>query len=162
METRSSKRRLFTWLVVVTVVVALAATAACAPKPNPGNPTPVKVQPTTVPESDSHGVIKAESWKDIYPNEYRTYLDNNQNVPPQPEYTEITAKEPDTTTPHVDEYDTSTSTKADYLELYPEIAILGKGYGYAKLCPICPLHMLWDASVSNLRKWTFPAFEILK
>jgi formate-dependent nitrite reductase cytochrome c552 subunit len=88
-----------------------------------------------VPAADEHGVIVSSSWKDIYPNEYRTYLDNDKNFPPKEEYAEVTAETPDTTTPDVSNYSLEQADeKANYIadDQYPEIKILGKGYGYAK------------------------------
>ena len=37
--------------------------------------------PAETPEPDSFGVVVAESWKDIYPNEYQTYMANESNSP---------------------------------------------------------------------------------
>ncbi len=88
----------------IAVVLAVVCIAGCAAQANPGNPTPSATSPTTVPEADSFGVIDANSWADQYPNEYATYQQNSQN---------------------------SEEGKADYLEEYPEIKVLGLGYGYA-------------------------------
>ena len=47
----------------------------------------------------------AESWKDIYPNEYQTYMANESNSP---------------------------QGKQDYLTEYPELVTMYAGYGFAK------------------------------
>ena len=153
MKTFRTRKKLFVWVAVVALVAMGVAMTACAPKANPGNPTPERVAPATVPEADEFGVVSSEAWGEIYPNQYRTYLDNNMNVPPQPEYSEKTAENPDTTTPHVDEYAEYTAydadnpkNKLDYLEINPEIKILGKGYGYAKYYtePAGHTYALWS------------------
>lgn len=43
--------------------------------------TSAAAAPAETPEPDSFGVVVAESWKDIYPNEYQTYLANESNTP---------------------------------------------------------------------------------
>lgn len=134
MRTYKNKKRLV-WVSVVAVMVLAFALFACAPKQNPGNPVPKAEAPSEVPAADEHGVIVSSSWKDIYPNEYRTYLDNDKNFPPKEEYAEVTAETPDTTTPDVSNYSLEQADeKANYIadDQYPEIKILGKGYGYAK------------------------------
>ena len=60
----------------------------------------------TTPEPDEFGVVTAEQWKDIYPNEYATYMENEANSPD--------------------------SGKHNYLELYPALNTMYKGYGFAK------------------------------
>ena len=83
-------------------------------------------------KKDEFGVVKAEEWADIYPNQYNTYLANAKNVPGyKGEYAEITASEPDTTSAG-DIKATASDGKANFLETNPEIKVLGKGYGYAK------------------------------
>ena len=86
------------------------------------------------PEPDQFGVITADKWADIYPNQYNSYLANAYNVPGyKGEYAEITAESPDTTSVG-DIQATADSGKANFLadDQYPEIKVIGKGYGYAK------------------------------
>ena len=156
MDTKSTrKRRLVTGVTIMASVVVVASLLfACSSNTSsktetessdttteatadvstsyPAAQADEAMAPETVPEADSFGVITAEAWKEIYPNEYLTYLMNANNVPP--EYAEITAEEPDVTSVGIEEMTDFTSTKVDYLaeDQYPEIKTLGKGYGYAK------------------------------
>lgn len=59
----------------------------------------------TVPKADKFGVIEAKSWASQFPNQYKTFQENLKNKWPE--------------------------GKADLLEEYPEMVVLGKGYGYA-------------------------------
>ncbi|MBQ9069001.1 MAG: ammonia-forming cytochrome c nitrite reductase subunit c552 [Eggerthellaceae bacterium] len=90
--------------------------------------------PTKVPEADEFGVIHYDGWQDEYPLQVASYLENAYNVPGyKGEYAEITASEPDTTS--VGDIKAGASDgKANYLDAdnYPEIKVIGKGYGYAK------------------------------
>jgi nitrite reductase (cytochrome c-552) len=138
-------KKLLVWVVAVAVIAAIAALAACAPKQRTTEQKPESMQaanvaeqraelsktaPSSVPAADEFGVIRAEAWKDIYPNEYNSYLKNAENVPP--EYAEVTATSPDNTSAGISANMDKTSTKMNYLETNPEIKTLGKGYGYAK------------------------------
>lgn len=104
MFTKLRSRKLLIWVVAFAAIVAVVCIAGCAAKANPGNPTPAATSPTYVPSADSFGVVDADSWAEQYPNQYRTYEQNSEN---------------------------SEAGKADYLETYPEIKVLGLGYGYA-------------------------------
>ena len=99
-------KKLLIFMCVLAVTVAIAGVVGCAPKANPGNPTPSASSPTTVPAKNEFGVIGSDAWESQYPNQYRTFFDNNENAWPE--------------------------GKHNYLELYPEMVTLGKGYGYAK------------------------------
>ena len=80
------------------------------------------------------GVITSDKWAEIYPNQYASYKLNSNNVPGYAgEYEEITANEPDETSVGLD-VKTESSKKANFLadDQYPEIKVIGKGYGYAK------------------------------
>lgn len=90
--------------------------------------------PTTVPEADEFGVITYDKWADEYPLQVASYLGNANNIPGYAgEYEEITATEPDVTSAGL-ENKTATSSKANFLadDQYPEIKVIGKGYGYVK------------------------------
>ena len=101
----------------VCTVALVAALAACAPSAKPATSSDsadtgsssagqTAVQPPAeTPEADSFGVVEAASWKDIYPNEYQTYLANESNSP---------------------------QGKMDYLTEYPELVTMYAGYGFAK------------------------------
>lgn len=93
-------------LVSLIAIVAIATLTGCSGKPNPGNPTPKTSLPISIPQADKFGVIEAKSWAKAYPNQVRTFEDNSKNKWPK--------------------------GKADLLEEYPEMVVLGKGYGYAK------------------------------
>ena len=108
------KRSTFKTAAVAAGTVALvAALAACAPAaqepaaaPSGGeSDAPAAATPAETPEPDSFGVVVAESWKDIYPNEYQTYMANESNSP---------------------------QGKQDYLTEYPELVTMYAGYGFAK------------------------------
>lgn len=107
-------KKLPVWLAASCTVALAVGLSACAPAHNEQQQSAdlgVEKLVATVekaamtPETDEFGVVDAAQWKDAYPNEYASYLKNLEN----------------------DE-----TGKADYLELYPEIKTLGKGYGYAK------------------------------
>lgn len=108
------KRSTFKTAAVAAGTVALvAALAACAPAaqepaaaPSGGeSDAPAAAAPAETPEPDSFGAVVAESWKDIYPNEYQTYMANESNSP---------------------------QGKQDYLTEYPELVTMYAGYGFAK------------------------------
>lgn len=105
MKRRLSKKALLC-TCIVAAVVALAGLSACAGKDHPGVATPVGQSPTYVPEANKYGVIEMESWADQYPDQYATYLQNNENTWPE--------------------------GKMNKNEVWPEMVTLGKGYGYAK------------------------------
>lgn len=71
-----------------------AAEDTAAPETEAGEPTP-----------DEFGVITAAMWKDTYPEQYETYMENQANSP---------------------------EGKIDYLEEYPELKSMYEGYGFAK------------------------------
>ena len=167
MDTKSKRQRLIVGACVIASTLALAgALFACGSGANsqdeadnteatseataevsttyPAAKADPAQAPESVPEADSFGVITSDSWRDIYPNEYLTYLENADNVPP--EYAEITATEPDTTSVGIDQMDSFVSDKAAFLEMYPEIKTLGKGYGYAKYYtePAGHTYSLWS------------------
>ena len=58
------------------------------------------------PEADQFGVITAKAWSETYPNQYATYMLNEENSPE--------------------------SGKMNYLEEYPALNTMYKGYGFAK------------------------------
>lgn len=105
MKHRVASKQILLWSVVVALVVVAVALCGCSPQANTGNPTPQAEKAQTTPEADQFGVVHAEAWKDIYPNQYESYMKNEEN---------------------------GEEGKANYLEVYPEIYTLGKGYGYAK------------------------------
>lgn len=99
--------------VAATTVALVAALAACAPAGSEpaaapsggGADAPAAAAPVETPEADSFGVVVADSWKDIYPNQYQTYKANESNGP---------------------------EGKQNYLTEYPELVTMYAGYGFAK------------------------------
>ena len=93
-------------LLSFALVVGLVA---CAPSATTGKieaaPSPNAAAKHATPEADEFGVVSAESWKDIYPNEYASYMDNASNSPD--------------------------SGKKNYLETYPALNTMYKGYAFA-------------------------------
>ena len=66
------------------------------------------VQQVETPEPDKYGVVTAESWKDAYPDQYASYMENKSNAPLQ-----------------------DGGDKHNYLELYPALNTMYKGYAFA-------------------------------
>ena len=96
-------------------VCLVAALAACAPQTNATAPdtgsstadnSAPKAEPVETPEADEFGVVVADAWKDAYPHQYETYKQNEDNSPE--------------------------SGKDNYLETYPALNTMYKGYGFAK------------------------------
>lgn len=134
-------------LICAMAVTTLAVCAiGCAPKANPGIPTPNAEKAQTTPATDQFGIVTADSWKDIYPHQYASYLQNADNTPP---YEEYIATE-DNTSAKPDGWTDVDSHKADYLaeDQAPEIKTLGKGYGYAKYYtePAGHVYSLWTVT----------------
>ncbi len=94
-----SKRKLVLWIVPLCVAVLALGIVACSPQSNTNSGS------TTTPEADSYGVITAASWAEIYPDEYESYMAQDDNSPD--------------------------SDKHDYLELYPSLLTMYKGYAFA-------------------------------
>lgn len=116
--------------VAATTVALIAALAACAPAGNEpaeapaggGGDAPAAAAPAETPEADSFGVVVADSWKDIYPNQYQTYKANEANSP---------------------------EGKMDYLTEYPELVTMYAGYGFAKGYDEAAAHSYTLQSVSE-------------
>lgn len=105
------KSKLKSVAAALGTIALVAGLAACATGGSPaptasssGGSTAVEA-PAETPEADQFGVVLAESWKDIYPNQYETYLANESNSP---------------------------QGKMDYLTEYPELVTMYAGYGFAK------------------------------
>ncbi len=139
-------RVLLTLICALTVAALVLCAIGCAPKSNPGVPTPSAEKASVTPEVDEYGIVTAEAWKDIYPNQYASYMQNADNTPP---YEEYVASE-DTTSQLPDGYEPTDSGKANYLadDQAPEIKTLGKGYGYAKYYtePAGHVYSLWTVT----------------
>ena len=106
---RAKKR--YVWAGAIGTFALVVGLAACAPASQPAEPSaesggsiPADM-PQMTPAADEFGVVTAESWKSIYPNEYASYLLNDANSPD--------------------------SGKHDYLELYPALNAMYNGYAFA-------------------------------
>ena len=81
----TTKSKMFKKFIVVAValvtVIALVSLVACETKPTePAKPTGVAPTPATpTMAKNENGVWTAEAWKDIYPKEYKTFMDNKLN-----------------------------------------------------------------------------------
>lgn len=99
------------WLVSLCVFGLLMGLVACAPQANTNKQADQKANEEPVakkvdmPATDEYGVVVAESWKEGYPDQYRTYMENESNSPD--------------------------SDKHNYLELYPALNTMYKGYAFA-------------------------------
>ena len=107
MKTVSKRGRAVIIGAAGTLILA-AGLIACSPQANTSEPAESSVEasmPVPAPEADEYGVVTADAWSDIYPDEYVTYKANEENSPD--------------------------SGKHDYLELYPALNTMYKGYAFA-------------------------------
>ncbi len=98
------KRKRKKMALAATIVCAIGLVVgitACAPQANTTGSAESKIMPT----EDSFGVITAEEWSGLYPSQYASYLENEANSPE--------------------------SGKHDYLELYPALNTMYKGYAFS-------------------------------
>ncbi|BDE97433.1 ammonia-forming cytochrome c nitrite reductase subunit c552 [Raoultibacter timonensis] len=124
------RNKLALWLSSMCAIALFMGLVACAPQAdnsadqNKGADEP-KEEPKQVetPEPDKFGVVTAEMWKDIYPNEYATYEENAANSPD--------------------------SGKHNYLELYPALNTMYKGYAFALGYDEASSHLYSLESVKN-------------
>lgn len=80
------------------------------------------------PETDEYGVVLAESWADLYPLQYASYLENEENSPD--------------------------SDKHDYLELYPALNTMYAGYAFSLGYDEASSHLYTLESVSSSPRTT--------
>jgi nitrite reductase (cytochrome c-552) len=100
--TASTKSKLAVALATLTATACVAGLVACAPQAN--QTSSVEATQST-PTEDSFGVITADQWASTYPNQYNTWLENEENSP---------------------------EGKMNYLEEYPELTTMYAGYGFSK------------------------------
>jgi nitrite reductase (cytochrome c-552) len=117
--TTRGKARLRSLLIVGAIGALIITLAACAPRgENPGANTGVSSRPpvAAVPtmEKDAAGVWTAEAWKEIYPHEYETYMQNAMND------TDGNAGDP------------FFEPRGDMIELYPMLPVIWAGTGFNK------------------------------
>lgn len=111
MEKILHNKKALMFLAVLCVIALIATLAACAPQASTDstttdNTSSEDTKPVSTPEPDEFGVITADAWKDTYPEVYASYEANLENAPG--------------------------AEKHDYLELYPAINTLYKGFGFSK------------------------------
>lgn len=124
------RNKLALWLSSMCAIALFMGLVACAPQAdnsadqNKGTDEQ-KEEPKQVetPTPDEFGVVTAEMWKDIYPNEYATYMENEANSPD--------------------------SGKHNYLELYPALNTMYKGYAFALGYDEASSHLYSLESVKN-------------
>ena len=116
---RNKRKKLQLALAVGCSVALVAALAACAPREN----EPASKDADTTPVADEYGVITAEEWSGLYPLQYSTIMENEENSPD--------------------------SGKHDYLETYPALNTMYKGYGFAKGYDEAASHSYTLHSVTN-------------
>lgn len=94
------------WLSLASVCVLIMGLAACTPSNQTKDESTDSKEPATqvqMPAPNENGIITAEAWKDIYPDEYATYMENNDNTDP-----------------------------GDYTEIYPQIKTIWAGSAFSK------------------------------
>lgn len=148
MNRKLLSKALLVAICAISATTLIVCAIGCSPKPNPGVPTPTATKPSATPAVDEYGIVEADQWKDIYPHQYASYLQNADNTPPFEEYQAAAAD--DKTSAKPEGWKDVDSKKADYLaaDQAPEIKTLGKGYGYAKYYtePAGHVYSLWTVT----------------
>lgn len=101
------------------VVVLIVGLAACAPQSNMTG----SFESENMPVEDEFGVIDAAEWEGLYPDQYETYMQNLENSPQ--------------------------SGKHNYLELYPALNTMYKGYAFSLGYDEAASHLYTLESVKN-------------
>lgn len=96
------KKNLQLALASVCAIALVVALTACAPREN--NPSSKDAE--IMPSLDEFGIVTAEGWSGLYPLQYSSLMENESNSPD--------------------------SGKHNYLETYPALNTMYKGYGFAK------------------------------
>ena len=118
------------WTASLCSVALVMGLVACAPQQS-GTEKPKdepQQQQVETPAADEYGVVTADSWKDAYPNQYATYKENEANSPD--------------------------SGKHNYLELYPALNTMYKGYAFALGYDEASSHLYTLKSVSETPRTT--------
>ena len=110
--TKVKRNKVALWGASLCAFGLVAGLAACAPQSatdaggDASATSNAKLpQQEGTPAADEYGVVTAEAWKDVYPYQYSSYMENEANSPD--------------------------SGKHDYLELYPALNTMYKGYAFA-------------------------------
>ncbi|MCL1798093.1 MAG: ammonia-forming cytochrome c nitrite reductase subunit c552 [Eggerthellaceae bacterium] len=147
MEKALQRKKLGLVLSVIFAMVLMAGLSACQTDPvETPDPEPPAVE-VEMPDAANfdYNVITADGWKDVYPNEYASYMDNKQNSP---------------------------STKVSFLDKYPVINTLYKGMAFSKgynqaashlysLDSISGTPRVGDATLSNCLTCKTPQFTAM-
>ena len=110
---KTKRNKLAAWTASLCAFGMVMGLVACAPQATTDGTADQKAdesKPVQVetPEADKCGVVTAESWKDAYPDQYASYMENESNAPLQ-----------------------NGGDKHNYLELYPALNTMYKGYAFA-------------------------------
>lgn len=111
MRGRFKSKRARSLLLAVSVFAIVAVMVACAPQSSNDQAGSDTADATATPAANEHGVIIADSWQDLYPHEYSTFMDNLDN---------------NTEGAGVFE------PRGDMLEMYPQIEIVWAGNPFTK------------------------------
>lgn len=109
MKTVLSSKKTYVWVLSICSIALIMGLAAYSPAKS-DDTTKKESEPVAktveTPAADSFGVVTAASWEEAYPNEFKTYEENAANKPG--------------------------ADKHNYLELYPALNTMYKGFGFAK------------------------------
>lgn len=119
MKVKSKKNKALLVALCACLVAVVLALAACAPQSNTTGSAESKI----MPKEDSFGVVTAEEWSGLYPNQYASYMENESNSPD--------------------------SGKHNYLELYPALNTMYKGYAFSLGYDEAASHLYTLESVKN-------------
>ena len=130
-------------LTAAALCATMMVAGLAACAPRANNPAAPEADLT--PAADSFGVIKAEEWAGLYPHQYETWKANEANAP---------------------------EGKDNYLETYPALNTMYKGYGFAKgydeaaghsytLHSITETPRVTDATLANCITCKTPQFTAL-
>lgn len=129
--TKNKRNKAALWIASICAFGLVMGLVACAPQNSSSQTAGQKAdesQQAGTPEADEYGVVLAESWKDIYPDQYNSYMANEANSPD--------------------------SGKHDYLELYPALNTMYKGYAFALGYDEASSHLYTLQSVSESPRTT--------
>lgn len=118
---RKSKKG-FALAAVAATLALTVGLVACAPDTG-GSGEASGGTPVEKPAADEYGVITAASWQEIYPDQYASYVANESNSPD--------------------------SGKHNYLELYPALNTMYKGYAFALAYDEASSHVFSLKSVTS-------------
>lgn len=110
-KAKAKKNKRIVWATALCALVLVVGMTACAQNADKvgradqkATDKPVAQQVSETPATDEYGVVDADAWANAYPNQYATYKENDMN---------------------------GTEGKHNYLELYPALNTMYKGYAFA-------------------------------